>query len=217
MRAPSASSPSAAAQLSPGCDPCCTVVLVLWDQSPALCRQQEACSLHTALLFPYLPSGTKLRTSPTNTRKYTILNAVFSSRKARFPQTDVLCSLHLHAGSLPFPAQLPVHCLRAALQHCSISRAGFGAGSKSSEQNMVLQGFGNCWISAHTRHSARVTCESFTSIHAKCSALSVAHWEAHRAIAGVEKALPAPVLCLSTFITEAYLWVPSNSKQLSHK
>lgn len=82
---------------------------------------------------------------------------------------------------------------------------------------MVLQGFGNCWISAHTRHSARVTCESFTFIHAICSALSVAHWEAHRAIAGVEKALPAPVLCLSTFITEAYLWVLSNSKQLSHK
>lgn len=114
-------------------------------------------------------------------------------------------------------SQLPMHCLHTALQHCSLSRAGDGAGSKFSEHNTVLQGFRSCLICTHIMHSARVARESFTSIHAKCSALFIAYWEAHGVIAETEEALSALILCLSAFITEAYLWVPSNSKQLLHK
>lgn len=72
-----------------------------------------------------------------------------------------------------------------------------GQVANQSERSVLLQGYGNCWIHTHTRHSAQVTHESFTSIHAKGSALFVAFWEAHGVIAGMEEALPAPLLCLS--------------------
>lgn len=90
------------------------------------------------------------------------------------------------------PSQPPSHYLHTALQRSGVSKARFGAGSKSRKQNTILQGLLNL-----CSHNIWATSESFTSIHARCSALFVASWEAQKTIAGGGRSIPVPCPSLS--------------------
>lgn len=146
---------------------------------------------------------------PTNMRKYKIPNATrtipqkstflldrgFAFAASTCKQPPLSSSLkHGTPPSVqdPLPAS-PPHATCTPL--CSTAASpgqGLGAGSKSRKQNTVLQGLLNL-----CSHNIWIISESFTSIHARCSALFVASWEAQKTIAGGGRSIPIPCPSLS--------------------